>query len=171
MHFRTRKCIWNYCQEIGGHFCQPLCVKSLWFCGTYMCQWAESSLFQVMVCRLLGAKPLPISMTNNSQAISNTLQWNWNKKKNVFKFHFVCWGNEWAHGICFSSVTTPRSRRTVRSTISTQRSWASRRSWRSSGYSCNHSWRTRTARSRTTTSRSPSWKVSMRFECLLLNLT
>ena len=55
--FIWKKCICK-CVPIECHFVQALCVNSLRPSDAYMRRWTVPSLFQIMACRLVGAKPL-----------------------------------------------------------------------------------------------------------------
>ena len=67
----------------------PPWVSSCWWVNSsppsaaYMCQWIGAALFQIMACRLIGAKPLSKPMLGY-WTLRNKPQWNFNQNTKLF---------------------------------------------------------------------------------------
>ena len=55
---------WTNCTNVKNQLTN---INSLRPSDAYMCQWTRSALFQIMACRLIGAKPLPKPMLTYCQ--------------------------------------------------------------------------------------------------------
>ena len=81
---------WN----LGLDMLTTVSFDQLRLCKAYMRQWTVSALIQIMVCRLVGAKPLPDPILtyhhqleqNKNSGISIKIQWMFLNKR-VWKYH------------------------------------------------------------------------------------
>ena len=84
------------CAKFPNNFTAKMDVMAEWDCSTfkfnssppsatYLRQWTDSVLVQIMACRLFGAKPLSEPMLDYSQLNPrNKLQWNFNQNTIFF---------------------------------------------------------------------------------------
>ena len=74
-----------------SHVCTTINVNSSPHSAAYVRRWIGSALLQIMVCRLIGTKPLSGQTFRYSQELSpgplvyrNKLQWNFNQNRKLF---------------------------------------------------------------------------------------